>query len=150
MNAGQKNATIAGSMSIEDHLGKLLKRTGPVPMKCSDNKLLPRPQHSPFGDFPASHMPSKKGPVANPGVLSAQEQSVAAGQTAKGKSNIHYYTNHCLVTDELRIQLSARASRADSAYAVAIFCSLSCKLAKTVTRKHYFCAQLSDRAGALT
>ena len=120
MNAGQKNATIAGSMSIEDHLGKLLKRTGPVPMKCSDNKLLPRPQHSPFGDFPASHMPKKGGPVANPAALTAQEQSVAAGTTAKGKSTIHSYTNHCLVTDELRILLSARAPKANSAYAEAI------------------------------
>ena len=73
MNAANKNKTIAGDMSLEDHLGKVLKRTGPKPLKCSDNKLLPRPQHSPFGDFPSSHMPAKKGPVANPGVLTAQE-----------------------------------------------------------------------------
>ena len=85
MNAGSKQATIAGQQSIEDHLGKLLKRTGPVPQKTSDNKLLPRPQHSPFGDFPASHMPKKTGPVANPAALTAQEQSVAAGNTAAGK-----------------------------------------------------------------
>ena len=89
MSLGAKNATIAGAMSIEDHLDKLLHRTGPVPVKCSDNKLLPRPQHSPFGDFPASHMPKAQGPVANPKALTQQEQSVAAGQTAKGKSFIH-------------------------------------------------------------
>jgi hypothetical protein len=59
MNAGSKQATIAGQQSVEDHLGKLLNRTGPKPKKTSDDKLLPRAQHSPFGDFPASHMSKK-------------------------------------------------------------------------------------------
>ena len=57
MSLGAKNATISGSFSVEDHLDKLLHRTGPVPVKCSNNKLLPKPNHSAFGDFPKTHMP---------------------------------------------------------------------------------------------
>ena len=57
MSLGAKNPTFAGAMSVEDHLDKLLHRTGPVPVKFSDNKLLPKAAHSAFGDFPNSHMP---------------------------------------------------------------------------------------------
>lgn len=42
----------ASCMIVEDHLKKVLCRTGTKAWKPSDNKLLPRAQHSPFGDFP--------------------------------------------------------------------------------------------------
>ena len=36
---------------MEDHLQKTLGRTGPGKAKTTDNKMLPRPKHSCFGDF---------------------------------------------------------------------------------------------------
>ena len=51
--------SFAGAFASEDHLIKLVHRTGPVAYKTQNNKRLPRPQHSAFGDFPASHMPKK-------------------------------------------------------------------------------------------
>jgi hypothetical protein len=50
----------ASTMIVEDHLKKLLSSNTSKPFKCSNNKLLPKPQHSPFGDFPADKMPGKK------------------------------------------------------------------------------------------
>ena len=38
---------------MEDHLQKTLGRTGPGKAKTTDNKMLPRPKHSCFGDFTA-------------------------------------------------------------------------------------------------
>ena len=58
----QRTTNHAGSMINEDHLKKILGKTG-TPWKASDNKLLPRSQHSPFGDFPTSHMPKKEAKV---------------------------------------------------------------------------------------
>jgi len=49
-------------MINEDHLKRILGKTG-KPFKASDNKLLPRSQHSPFGDFPTTHMPKKESKV---------------------------------------------------------------------------------------
>jgi hypothetical protein len=46
-------------MMIEDHLKRCLAKTSNKPFKVSDNKLLPRAQHSPFGDFPKEYMPKK-------------------------------------------------------------------------------------------
>jgi hypothetical protein len=47
-------------MMIEDHLKRCLAKTSNKPFKVSDNKLLPRAQHSPFGDFPKEYMPKKQ------------------------------------------------------------------------------------------
>jgi hypothetical protein len=53
----------ASSMIVEDHLKKCLAKTTNKPFKVSNNKLLPRSQHSPFGDFPAEYIKPKKGTV---------------------------------------------------------------------------------------
>lgn len=84
-----KSATIAGSMVLEDQLKKVIAKTGPKPYKASDNKMLPRPNHSCFGDFPTTHMPTKMDTTvkANPAALAQMEQSVAAATTAKRKSS---------------------------------------------------------------
>ena len=50
----------ASTMIVEDHLKKLLTSNTTKPFKASNNKLLPRAQHSPFGDFPADKMPVKR------------------------------------------------------------------------------------------
>lgn len=50
----------ASTMIVEDHLKKMLSSTTNKPFKVSDNKLLPRAQHSPFGDFPKEFI-GKKG-----------------------------------------------------------------------------------------
>ena len=78
-----KTATVSGSFAVENHLRQLLAKTGEKSFKTSDNKLLPRPAHSVFGDFPKTHLPAKKGVVADPPALTAAEASVAAGNTAK-------------------------------------------------------------------
>ena len=67
----------AGSMINEDHLKKILGKTGSNPWKASNNKLLPRSQHSPFGDFPATHMPKKEAKVDALANTAACETSAA-------------------------------------------------------------------------
>ena len=50
----------ASQMIIEDQLKNIIsKNDKKQKWKCSDNKLLPRSQHSVFGDFPKTHMPEK-------------------------------------------------------------------------------------------
>ena len=78
---GQSN--LASSMILEDHLKHVLNRTGPKPFKVADNKFLPKPQHSAFGDFPSSHMAKKQSPVLQPAPLAAAEQSAAATMMSK-------------------------------------------------------------------
>ena len=78
-----KTATVSGSFAVENHLQQLLAKTGSKPHKVSDNKLLPRPQHSVFGDFPKTHLPGKQSVVAEPSALAAAEASIAAAGTAK-------------------------------------------------------------------
>lgn len=58
MQPAAKNA-IANSYVLETELAKKMARTGPKKFKVSDNKLLPKPAHSVFGDFPKTHMPAK-------------------------------------------------------------------------------------------
>merc|ERR1711971_81786 len=87
-----KTATVSGSFAVENHLAQLLAKTGEKKFNVADNKLLPRPQHSVFGDFPKTHLAAKRGPVADPAALGAAEASVAAGHTAvatlkKGQGN---------------------------------------------------------------
>lgn len=78
----------ASTMIVEDHLKKLLTSNTEKPFKCSNNKLLPRPQHSPFGDFPADKMPPKKATVTQPPAIEKHELSVSA----KGISNLTFLT----------------------------------------------------------
>ena len=70
-------------MILDDHLKKVLARTGCKPFKMTDNKLLPRSQHSAFGDFPATHMPKKDTCVIMPLPLLEAEQSVANTKVSK-------------------------------------------------------------------
>jgi len=72
-------------MILEDHLKHVLNRTGPKPFKVADNKFLPKPQHSAFGDFPTSHMAKKQSPVLQPAPLAAAEQSAAATMMKRTK-----------------------------------------------------------------
>ena len=46
----------ASQMVVEDHLKIILGKADKKPWKCSDNKKLPKSQHSVFGNFPGSHM----------------------------------------------------------------------------------------------
>jgi hypothetical protein len=68
----------ASTMIVEDHLKKLLTSNTSKPFKCSNNKLLPRPQHSPFGDFPADKMPAKRTFKAQPPSIEQHVMSVTA------------------------------------------------------------------------
>lgn len=43
-------------MIVEDHMKKLLSLTKVEKWKFSNNKMLPKSQHSPFGDFPPEYM----------------------------------------------------------------------------------------------
>lgn len=70
-------------MILEDHLKHVLTRTGPKGFKVSDNKFLPKAQHSAFGDFPGTHMPAKKSAIDEPRPLAAAEQSAAATKVSK-------------------------------------------------------------------
>lgn len=73
----------ASCLIVEDHLKKVLARTGTKTWKSHDNKLLPRSQHSAFGDFPRTHMPKKASPVETVKPLNQNEQSAAASQIRK-------------------------------------------------------------------
>ena len=76
----------ASSMIVEDHLKKLLTMTRGKAWKFTDNKMLPRSQHSPFGDFPADYMKNVGKNSCEPVPLIANaEQSIAAN----GKCKLH-------------------------------------------------------------
>jgi hypothetical protein len=70
-------------MIVEDHLKKCLARTSNKPWKATDNKLLPRCNHSPFGDFPGDYMPAKGNPVTVVQPINAAEVSIAVSGTCK-------------------------------------------------------------------
>ena len=75
----------ASSMIVEDHLKKLLTMTRGKAWKFTDNKMLPKSQHSPFGDFPPEYMKNVKSSDCEPVPLIANaEQSIAAN----GKSTL--------------------------------------------------------------
>lgn len=82
MNNNAK-VNFASCMIVEDHLKKVLGKTGGKAFKVSDNKNLPRAQHSAFGDFPNDYMPKRTTVVAPIKPLDAQEQSIAANGTGK-------------------------------------------------------------------
>ena len=50
--------SVSASMITEDHMKKLLTITASKKWKASNNKMLPRSQHSCFGDFPPEYMRS--------------------------------------------------------------------------------------------
>ena len=70
-------------MINEDHLKRIVKRTGMQPFKTSNNKLLPKSQHSAFGDFPATHMPKKEACVEPLPATTGLEASAAASASRK-------------------------------------------------------------------
>lgn len=76
-----KNA--ASQMILEDHLKKVLTKTDGKLWKFTDNPLLPRSQHSAFGDFPKNQMPKKANAVEPIPPITEAEQSVAAHGTGK-------------------------------------------------------------------
>ena len=70
--------TQASGMIIEDQLkGIIAKRDKGKLWKQSDNKLLPKSQHSVFGNFPKSHMPEKRLGVSGSAVAIAAETTPA-------------------------------------------------------------------------
>jgi len=68
----------ASSMLVEDHLKKVLAKTTGKPWKLTNNKLLPKSQHSPFGDFPPEYMKKASNAVEPVPKIEAAEQSIAA------------------------------------------------------------------------
>jgi hypothetical protein len=81
--SGMQKIAYANQMMIEDHLKKCLAKTSNKPFKVSNNKLLPKSQHSPFGDFPKEYMPSKAHPVTEMEGTFKHEQSIAAQGVCK-------------------------------------------------------------------
>ena len=73
----------ASNLIIEDHLKHVLARTGGKPFKTSNNKYLPRAQHSAFGDFPKDYFPKKGNVVEKLEPLDKNELSIAATKTGK-------------------------------------------------------------------
>lgn len=73
----------ASTMIVEDHLKKMLASTSNKPFKAADNKLLPRNQHSAFGDFPREYLPPKKATVTNVEPIDTHELSIAAKAICK-------------------------------------------------------------------
>lgn len=73
----------ASTMIVEDHLKRCLAKTSNKPFKVYDNKLLPKAQHSPFGDFPKDYMPGKKATVTDIEPIAQHEQSIAAKGVCK-------------------------------------------------------------------
>ena len=74
----------ASTMIVEDHLKKLLASTTNKPFKVADNKLLPKAQHSPFGDFPKEYLGgTKKQVVTDVEPINMHEQSIAAKGVCK-------------------------------------------------------------------
>jgi hypothetical protein len=84
--AGMPKISFASTMIVEDHLKKLLSSNTDHPFKCSNNKLLPRPHHSAFGDFPVDKMPTKKATATQPIAIEKHELSI----TAKGISKLDF------------------------------------------------------------
>ena len=84
-----RKPTRGNDMINEDHLKKTLSRTGGKDFKTSDNKLLPKPKHSCFGNFPAPKGGPSTGLKVEPvPMLAAAEASAADNQ--KGKVTSKY------------------------------------------------------------
>jgi len=72
----------ANNLVVEDHLKKVVTRTNAAAWKSTNNKCLPRVQHSCFGDFPATHITKKPLVVEPMPVTNTAEQSIAATGSA--------------------------------------------------------------------
>jgi len=72
---------VAGRLISEDHLKWFIGKNNGKPFKTADNKLLPRAQHSAFGDFPSDYMKktSKAPEPLKP--MDTQQLSAAATKT---------------------------------------------------------------------
>jgi hypothetical protein len=78
------------SMIVEDHLKKVLTMTRGEAWKFTDTKLIPRSQHSCFGDFPKEYLKKPDSKVEPVPLISAAEMSIAA--SGKGRSILlHHY-----------------------------------------------------------
>ena len=86
MQQTAKGNAVASALIIEDHLKHVVSRTKPSTFKTSNNKFLPRAQHSAFGDFPKTHMPKRGSDIEEPQPLGAAELSVA--NTKMGKYHL--------------------------------------------------------------
>ncbi len=83
----------ANDVIAEDHLRKTLARTGPKGYKGADNKLLPKPKDSCFGNFAADKKKNAAPLVVEPLPVQADaERSGADARTTKGKSTPHLDT----------------------------------------------------------
>jgi len=93
MNSPQQvlsKINFASSMIVEDHLKKVLAKTDGKQWKFSMNKLLPRSQHSPFGDFPRDYFPKKKSSIEPVPKIDLAEVSIAAKGTSKKTLKIDF------------------------------------------------------------
>ena len=75
----------ASSMIVEDHLKKVITSTAGRKWKASDNKLLPKSNHSVFGDFPADYMTKREKTVTPvPAVENAEISFASVGKSKSG------------------------------------------------------------------
>ena len=74
------------SMIVEDHLKKVLTMTKGPAWKVTDNSLLPRSQHSCFGDFPKDYL-KKPDAVVEP-VAKIDEHEVSIAASGRGKLTV--------------------------------------------------------------
>lgn len=93
----------ASSMLVEDHLKKVLAKTTGKPWKLTNNKLLPKSQHSPFGDFPPEYMKKASNSVEPLPQIEASELSIAA----KG---------HCKYIPSLSVPVNLLLKKSDNLF----------------------------------
>jgi hypothetical protein len=65
-------------MIVEDHLKKVLTMTRGEAWKFTGNQLIPKSQHSCFGDFPKEYLKKADSKVEPVPLISAAEMSIAA------------------------------------------------------------------------
>ena len=71
------------SMIVEDHLKKVLTMTRGASWRFTENRLIPRSQHSCFGDFPKEYLKKPDSNVDPVPVIEEAEVSIASH--GKGK-----------------------------------------------------------------
>jgi hypothetical protein len=85
MNSGPNmpKVNFGSSMIVEDHLKKVLTKCKGHRWQTTDNKLIPRSQHSCFGDFPKEYM-KKSGDGVEP-VPKIEEHEMSIAASGRGK-----------------------------------------------------------------
>lgn len=84
----------ASSMIVEDHLKKILTMTNGRAWHFTDNTLLPRSQHSCFGDFPKEYMKGiGKGNADTVPKIENAQASIAASGRGKSPTTTHARRN---------------------------------------------------------